>query len=956
MKTNVSCIAWNVQSIRNKCAEVLEHVVDNDADVVFLSETWMEAETNDVTAMVKERGYRLLHNRRKNREKEDGGGVGVMVKSNMVYRQLKCKTYSSFEHTMVTIKLTTSTKLLLITIYRLLFITPSVFLKEFSEFLETLSVMKENWVIAGDINFHLETEDSLVIRLKDIFKNFDLVQYVNLPTHNLGHTLDLVLGRNDAPKIYNLDVNDVQLSDHYMVSFKVEADVVKHDMRTITYRNFKAEGVADRFMAEVKEKCELMIKSAVSPTMGESINLYNSCIRELVEKYYPPKTKQIKVMPHAPWFDSEYQKLRSQRRKAEKKSKKTKLPADREEFVKLRKETTQLALRKQKSYYERKIGDCTGQKEMYSCVNRLLDRKQESVLPEHTSSFELANKFAKYFKEKIQKIRDSFPAVRSQTETEDHFEGTPLVEFQPATEEEIRTIVLEYGIKCAPHDPVPANLLKSTYDVFVPIWTDLVNLSLSQGSMECLKSGVLLPLIKELSSITDTDVLKNYRPVTNLQFVGKLIERVVKTRFDSHMVKNKLECSNQYGYKTEHSTEMLMTKVTNDLLLACDKKTPTVLMFLDLSAAFDTVDQEKLLKILDEELGIRGTALEWFRSFLQGRTQRVKIGESYSEEETLDFGVAQGSILGPPLFNAYTRSFPGKVKVRVRYTVEGYADDHQLYKQFNLVLQVEFLSEDIDNCFSFIESWMSEFFLKLNATKTKIMIIAPACIREKIIVNGTFINGKCLRFVDIAKNLGVLFDNELTFEAQINKVVTACFCTIRLLSRIKYFLSSEQLNTLVCSLIFSTLDYCNALYYGLKVETVEKLQRVQNTAARLVLKVNRFDHISTDEMFKKLHWLKIKERIVYKILLIVHKCVNGLAPEELSDMFQPVKSDRTRKLNVKYCNGSMGERAISVSGPKLWNALPQEIREETCTEDFKKRLKTFLFKDADRFYDSVYCK
>ena len=312
--------------------------------------------------------------------------------------------------------------------------------------------------------------------------------------------------------------------------------------------------------------------------------------------------------------------------------------------------------------------------------------------------------------------------------------------------------------------------------------------------------------------------------------------------------------------------------------------------------------------------------------------------------------------MGPPLFNAYTRSFPGKVKVRVRYTVEGYADDHQLYKQFNLVLQVEFLSEDIDNCFSFIESWMSEFFLKLNATKTKIMIIAPACIREKIIVNGTFINGKCLRFVDIAKNLGVLFDNELTFEAQINKVVTACFCTIRLLSRIKYFLSSEQLNTLVCSLIFSTLDYCNALYYGLKVETVEKLQRVQNTAARLVLKVNRFDHISTDEMFKKLHWLKIKERIVYKILLIVHKCVNGLAPEELSDMFQPVKSDRTRKLNVKYCNGSMGERAISVSGPKLWNALPQEIREETCTEDFKKRLKTFLFKDADRFYDSVYCK
>ena len=139
-----------------------------------------------------------------------------------------------------------------------------------------------------------------------------------------------------------------------------------------------------------------------------------------------------------------------------------------------------------------------------------------------------------------------------------------------------------------------------------------------------------------------------------------------------------------------------MTKVSNDLLIACDRKTPTLLMFLDLSAAFDTVDQDKLLQILDKELGIRGIALKWFESFLKGRTQRVMIGNSYSSEETLDFGVAQGSILGPPFFNAYTRTFPDKVKVTV-----------------------------------------------------------------------------------------------LTLEAQVNKVVSSCFSTIRLLSRVKFFLESE---------------------------------------------------------------------------------------------------------------------------------------------------------------------
>ena len=630
------------------------------------------------------------------------------------------------------------------------------------------------------------------------------------------------------------------------------------------------------------------------------------------------------------------------------------MQADKEAFVALRKQTTKLALNKQKEYYRRKIGECNGQKEMYSCVNKLLDRKKECVLPEHTSPVELANQFVKYFKEKIDTIRSSFPPPCEQSgEAKRTFVGEPLVQFEPTNEDEITSIILKHGIKCAPDDPIPANILKTTYQVFIPVWMELVNLSLSQGSMDSLKGAVLLPLLKEMDKIMDSDIYKNYRPVSNLQFVGKLIERVVKIRLDSHMSKNKLNCDKQYGYKNEHSTEMLMTKVTNDLLLACDRKTPTLLMFLDLSAAFDTVDQDKLLRILDEELGIRGIALEWFRSFLKGRTQRVKIGDSYSSVETLDFGVAQGSILGPPLFNAYTRSFPDYMKVTVHYSVEGYADDHQLQKQFNLVFQVEVLGENLERCFEFIESWMREYFLKLNATKTKIMIIAPPSVRENLIINGTFVNGKCIRFVECAKNLGVLFDSELSLDPQINKVVSASFSTLRLLSRIKLFLTSEELNTMVCTLIFTIMDYCNALYYGLNAETINKLQRVQNSAARLVMKVNRFDRVRSDDLISKLHWLKVRERIVYKVLLIVHKCVNQAAPAELIEMFRPVKSDRTRKLDVPTCNGLMGQRAISVCGPKLWNALPRGFRVETCIDEFKKSVKTFLFKDVDKFYEIV---
>ena len=169
-------------------------------------------------------------------------------------------------------------------------------------------------------------------------------------------------------------------------------------------------------------------------------------------------------------------------------------------------------------------------------------------------------------------------------------------------------------------------------------------------------SAVILPLIKELDSFMDKDILKNYRPLSNLQFLSKLIERIVSLRLNKHMTDNNLHCNNQYGYKKEHSTECILLKIINDMLIACDEQKPTILLLLDLSAAFDTVDQKKLLTILHNEIGIVGTALKWFESFIKDKTQKVKIGNYYSEETGLPYGVAQGSVLDPELFNIYIRS------------------------------------------------------------------------------------------------------------------------------------------------------------------------------------------------------------------------------------------------------------------------------------------------------------
>ena len=482
----------------------------------------------------------------------------------------------------------------------------------------------------------------------------------------------------------------------------------------------------------------------------------------------------------------------------------------------------------------------------------------------------------------------------------------------------------------------------------MPFWVEIVNLSLQSGSMEGLKNAVVIPLIKELTSLTDTDKFKNYRPVSNLLYISKIIERVVDKRLHEHMVKNGLLSDKNYGYEKSHSTEHLLLKVVNELYESFDKNTPAVLVLLDLSAAFDTVDHNKLLEILEKDIGVVGVALKWFKSFLKGRTQKVKIGDSYSDLMELLFGVAQGSVLGPRLFKIYIRSLYKHVQ-STKFNIEGFADDHQLIKQFMIKFQSTALGANIVDCLKHIGTWMNEHFLKLNETKTKILVMAPPSVQREIHIRGIFIGNDCIRFVDSAKNLGVILDGVLSFENQVNKVVKSCFATIRKLSQVKGFLSKDDLQQLACSLVFSQLDYCNSLYYGIHSKLLQKLQHVQNCAARLVLK-RRIPSGCMDKTLKDLHWLKVKFRCIYKLLLIVHNGLHGNAPNEIISMLQYADSSRTMNLRETKTANRYGDRAFSHVSGKLWNLLPRKIRDVHNTLDFKKALKTFLMSRGEEYY------
>ena len=262
-------------------------------------------------------------------------------------------------------------------------------------------------------------------------------------------------------------------------------------------------------------------------------------------------------------------------------------------------------------------------------------------------------------------------------------------------------------------DPFPTWLLKKYAVLVVPLLTHLINASLSEGYVDdSMKTAHVRPLLKK--SGLDANILKNYRPVSNLPFVSKLLERVVAGRLSKHMDTHALHEPFQSAYKPHHSVESALVRVHSDILQAMDRQRVVVLVLLDLSAAFDTIDHRVLLHRLSRDLGVAGTALRWFQSYLEDRTQSVTIQNACSAPRDLCFGVPQGSVLGPQLFSVYSAPL-GKIIKAHGLEYHFYADDTQLYFSFNPSdVTSDAIVERIVRCIADIQHWMDTNFLKLN--------------------------------------------------------------------------------------------------------------------------------------------------------------------------------------------------------------------------------------------------
>ncbi len=424
-------------------------------------------------------------------------------------------------------------------------------------------------------------------------------------------------------------------------------------------------------------------------------------------------------------------------------------------------------------------------KKLWKNLNTVMHRTPISILPDDPSDSALADKFGNYFIDKIKNIRALFPDSSAPCKRP----STPppnLSSFSSVSVDDVRKTIMQSPTKSCSLDPWPTFLVKDCLDILVKPLTQIINMSLSEGVFpDQFKSAIVTPLIKKPS--LDKSVLKNYRPVSGLNFVSKLIERVVTKQIKFHLSSNGLDNLYQSAYKTGHSTETTLLKIKSDIHINLAQNKPTVLVLLDLSAAFDTIDHALLSERLTSWFGFSNIVSKWFRSYMSGRSQSVKVNDSISTPKPLWFGVPQGSVLGPLIFIMYT--FPLSVIISGFDNINHhlYADDTQIYIAITPDNASTAIPE-LQSCLKSVHKWMVSNKLKLNPDKTEFIIFGSDQQRAKLShLFPVDILGNNLSPTDKVRNLGVIFDAAFNFSAHVSSIRSSCHYHNRDFARIRHY-------------------------------------------------------------------------------------------------------------------------------------------------------------------------
>lgn len=904
-------------------------VLNELPDIIVLSETWLK-ENSANTAVIK--GYTPVHCHRKI---QNSGGVSIYVKNSLDFRPLPHLTHSNSTIESLSIEISINNKLItVIGIYRPHSDTIENFQAALNNILQDDALSNKSVCVTGDFNINLLNSDNNNVNnfINSMHANH-FITHITKPTRFSDR-------QNDRPSLldqiwtnslnkYTSGIIQTDITDHCPI-FTI-LDIDKNLMRGKSYK-FRPFSTANLDLFNDKlttHEWQFYNKRDIN----EKYVCFISELNELYISCFPLKTKQLSQRRlQKPWMTSGLIKSVKIKQRNFKKFNAGELSLKRKNDYKNL--LTKLIRIAKNDYYtnvfnENKINLKQTWKTIKTLTSNASNKKSiKQIVVDNNiinSKLDIANNFNNYFATIAIKLDSKLPQRQEVAPLPDN---SPQNSFylRPLSYDDCIDIISKLKNKNTGINNITTSLIKRTKHILAHHITYLVNESFKAGVFPTVcKEATITPIFKD----GDTSDMSNYRPISVLPFLSKILERAMSIRFTHYLDSFRYISKNQFGFQRKISTSDAVTNLTEQIYQNLDNKDHTIAIFLDLKKAFDTVNHDILLRKLNT-YGVRGAQLDWFRSFLQDRTHCVKIDDIKSDYKTVNIGVPQGSILGPLLFLLYINDFPTNDN---QYNIVLYADDTTLvFKHKNLKELIKIINRNL----KLIYSWLVANRLTLNYDKTYPMIFSNRIPRNTVIPR-IIINRKHLKLSEKVKYLGVLFDPKLNFKYHIAHISNKISKSIGILYKLRHFLPIEALTRLYYSLIYPYFIYCISIW-GSTIKTLtDKLVLLQKKIVRIITHSHYQAH--SKPLFLTTGILKFEDLFFYLMSIEAYKTssIDGFTVTDHNYATRNRNLAIPRRARIVHTT-----KSIKHIYPKFWNQIPAHIKDCDSIHKFKTKLKSHL--------------
>jgi len=912
----LSLVHQNIRGLQanfeNLCA-----VIDNhNIDILTLSETHLyNDEPQDLVSIS---GYELIT---RNRTSGKGGGVCIYIKEGIIWERREDLESKNIENIWVEIFFKNSHSFLICCIYRppdTSKYLPKTFNNDFDVMLQSLT---KEAIVMGDCNVnYAKSNDNR--EFKSILSLNGFKQLVNEPTRTTHLTSTII-------DIIATNKENIKETKVIPSSFLRKLNHRKFAPKTIRCRDYS------KYNPEImKQHLHDADWSSVYETtnVNDSIKAFNEILETNFNEQAPIIEKKVKGRP-CPWLTEPLKRAMNERDKMLRKAKKSNKEIDRSTYKKLRNRCNNQLRQSKSKYHQNQLNENElSPKRFWDTLKKIFPTKQSTSVPKTNNRKQLTETFSNWFASVVKKLKEKAMPLRDfvwgysksfqlRTTKSFRFEYVSVVHVRKHLKKLKRT-------KATGLDNLPPAILKDTADIICKPLCHIINSSLRNGSFpEVWKKARVVPVFKS----GKTSLPENYRPISIVPVLSKILEKAVHHQLSLYLEDNKLLSDRQFGFRHKRSTEMASTLLCDSIRQRVGEGKLVGAVFLDLSRAFDTINHANLLNHL-KSYGVSGSELEWFRDYLFGRTQVVDVDSVYSSIQPLYTGVPQGTILGPLLFNIFFNTFEECLK---NSNTLQYADDTVIYIGHKDIKQLsKLLNEDLSAISNFF--YENELLANLKKGKTESMLFGTNQRLSKI-NHGLelFYREQIIKNTDSYKYLGNIVDPSLTLNTDFDAKYKKASNRLKLLARVRPFLTKSAALKIYNMLIIPILTYCSQLHSSKTKTQSSKLQSIYNRAYTIIGQLNA--RLQNPE-----HSMSLNN------CLFVRKCMDRRLCANFHDYFtllQHTKNTRGNNslLKLPRVKLEFERKGFYFFGAKVYNELPNEIRQLSEFESFKKSLKDQFF-------------